>query len=233
MRALIKSFVLNRTKTVKRNIRNNLQYIFLWESPWKNIKVIDVAWTVYTASSKRKNNRIVLCWLCSIWNTSVFCIGETNKFFWAYWHTTEETQKEYIHVNNVKAMVLNGGDNFWDLDEGKFLVPYTGPQSPSATFATSLWIGAIDDNDELRLSALDYRNARNCGYESGPMFSDPSRPTEIDYTNWDKIFSVHQLDARSWLLLPACSWSDSWSDICLATGTCFSVARKWMLMQHF
>jgi len=104
------------------------------------------------------------------------------------------TQQEFIHANNIRAMVLNGGDNFWDLDDAQFTVPYNGQGSPSSIFATALWLGAMDKNDQLRVSTVSYRSVRNCGYEAGPIFDDPNRPFDIDYENWDKIFSVHQSD---------------------------------------
>ena len=51
-----------------------------------------------------------------------------------------------LHANEVKATLLNGGDMWWDTNDGAYLAPYGGPnqQTPSSLFAGGIWMGGID-----------------------------------------------------------------------------------------
>src|SRR4051812_44799746 len=54
--------------------------------------------------------------------------------------------KEDLDINNIRATILTGGDMWWDLQNGKYLVPKPakGSNGPTSLFAGSLWIGGID-----------------------------------------------------------------------------------------
>ena len=81
-----------------------------------------------------------------------------------------EDKIEYLHVNDIRAAILNRGDAFWDLNRNaRFQVPYFGPESPSTIFASALWLAGKTPDDDLRIASLDYRLPGECGYTPGPL----------------------------------------------------------------
>ena len=61
----------------------------------------------------------------------------------------QSTQQIEMSINNVRALLLNGGDVWWDLDDGRYIVPKVDPASGvpavSSIFAGAVWIGGYDD----------------------------------------------------------------------------------------
>ncbi|MEM6724500.1 MAG: T9SS type A sorting domain-containing protein [Bacteroidota bacterium] len=95
-------------------------------------------------------------------------------------------QSEFMSVR-----LLNGGDAFWDLADGKYLIPYNpgNPDGqPSAVFASSIWIGGFDDGDNLRMAAQTYRQSGN-DYWPGPL-DENGQLTTTDCENFDQIWLV-------------------------------------------
>ena len=71
--------------------------------------------------------------------------------------------KEDLDINNVRATILTGGDMWWDLVNGKYLVPKPAPgaNGPTSLFAGSLWIGGIDASSTLKVAGMTYRQTGN------------------------------------------------------------------------
>src|SRR5688572_6819951 len=87
-----------------------------------------------------------------------------------------------LDINNVRAMVLNGGDMWWNLADARYEVPKVNdPNLPKrhAIFAGSVWIGGKDPQGNLYLAAQTYRQGApaDAGYWPGPL--DPNTG-EID-----------------------------------------------------
>ena len=95
-------------------------------------------------------------------------------------------------INNVRARLLTGGDVWWDLTEGKYIVPKTQPgdDEVSSMFAASVWLGGLDEVGNLKIAAVDYRNGGQTDYYSGPI--DPnSGATDLEICqDWDQFFKV-------------------------------------------
>jgi len=104
------------------------------------------------------------------------------------------TAQSDLDINNVSARMLNGGDMWWDLSSGKYIVPKPEPGEPeiSALFAGSLWIGGYDAADNLRLAAQTYRQSGN-DYWSGPIGQDGTADAE-SCQNWDRHWTVYGAD---------------------------------------
>ncbi len=75
-----------------------------------------------------------------------------------------------LDINNVRARLLGGGDMWWDLSNGKYIVPNVAPgeKEVSSVFAAGLWIGGFDAAGNLKLAAQTYRQAGN-DFWSGPV----------------------------------------------------------------
>ena len=88
--------------------------------------------------------------------TAVICFLTTRAFS----QCSPATAHAMLDVNNVHARVNNGGDMWWDLlGNAKYSVP--SGDSANALFAGALWIGGLDQNDELHVAAQTYRQNGN------------------------------------------------------------------------
>ena len=78
-----------------------------------------------------------------------------------------------MNINNVRARLLNGGDVWWDLQDGSYIVPNVQPGSGipevSAIFAGAVWVGGLDDVGNLKLAAQTYRDATSTDFWPGPL----------------------------------------------------------------
>ncbi|MBK0402577.1 T9SS type A sorting domain-containing protein [Adhaeribacter sp. BT258] len=79
-----------------------------------------------------------------------------------------------LDINNVRAMVLNGGDMWWNLSDPRYEVPRVDdPNLPKkhSLFAGAVWIGGKDPQNNLYLAAQTYRQGSpaDVGYWPGPL----------------------------------------------------------------
>lgn len=99
-----------------------------------------------------------------------------------------------MQINNVRARLLGGGDVWWDLQDGKYIVPKVQPGSGipevSSIFAGAVWLGGYDPVGNLKLAGQIYRTGNLNDFWPGPL--DPVRGTiGIDTcAKWDKHFQV-------------------------------------------
>ena len=101
---------------------------------------------------------------------------------------------EYIHANKVRAAVLNDGSFFWNRNDGRFLVPYTlGHLTPSTIFAGSLWLGGVDNTDNLKTSWSDDGK----WFISGPIDNNTLTINDENCGNFDRIWKITQDDILS------------------------------------
>lgn len=99
-----------------------------------------------------------------------------------------------MSINNVRARLLGGGDVWWDLTDGKYIVPKVEPGSGlpevSSIFAGAVWLGGYDPVGNLKLAAQQYRNSNANDFWPGPL--DPNTGTVDRETcaDWDRHFRV-------------------------------------------
>ncbi len=81
----------------------------------------------------------------------------------------------YLDFNNVKALIMNGGDMWWDQSTGNPAYEVPKGSGKMANFLGSIWIGGTDANGQLRLAAIRYRQ-NGVDYWPGPLItSGPER----------------------------------------------------------
>ncbi|MCF8388604.1 MAG: hypothetical protein K9G47_12050, partial [Bacteroidales bacterium] len=97
------------------------------------------------------------------------------------------TSYRFLDINNVRARINTGGDMWWDLqDISQYFIPKEG--TATSLFASALWIGGLDINDQLKLAALRYRQVGN-DYWTGPLTVDGTAAVDAEVcANWDKHF---------------------------------------------
>ena len=79
------------------------------------------------------------------------------------------TAQTELNVNNVRTTILAGGDMWWDLDNGKYEIPNGGGKH--SMFAGALWIGGLDDQGNLKVAGMTYRQDGN-DFWPGPLNAD-------------------------------------------------------------
>jgi hypothetical protein len=117
-----------------------------------------------------------------------------------------------LSVNNVRAFSNTGGllFNNFGLSEPGFEAPKmplgSGPR-PSAIYASSLWMGGIDVNKDIRVAAQTYRQIGN-DFQPGPM--DPITGMPNTDTIFNDMWRINKADLAA-----------------LASGTVTKGVRNW------
>jgi len=92
----------------------------------------------------------------------------------------EGTAQTTLDINNISTTILNGGDMWWDLSSGSYEAPKgSGLHS---IFAGALWIGGIDDDNQIKVASQTYRQGGN-DYWPGPL--DNVRLNSLDGLNFN------------------------------------------------
>lgn len=104
------------------------------------------------------------------------------------------TKQVDISVNNVRARIMNGGDMWWDLENGRYIVPKvepgTGQLEVSSLFASSVWLGGISVDGNLKVAAVTYRTGSSgTDYYPGPLTKKGVTDKSV-CDNWDRFFRV-------------------------------------------
>lgn len=107
---------------------------------------------------------------------------------------------DWLDINNIRARVNAGGDMWWDLPGGvgaKYFIPKEG--SATSMFSSSLWIGGLDINNQLKLAAQRYRQV-GIDYWTGPLTIDGT--ASIDETvcaQYDEFFKITRAQVDEFL----------------------------------
>ena len=104
----------------------------------------------------------------------------------------------FLQVNNVRARINTGGDMWWDLDGiGQYYIP--GNTTQTSMFSSSLWIGGLDINNQLKLAALRYRQVGQ-DYWTGPLTIDGTAAIDIETcAEWDKFAIVTRAEVDEFI----------------------------------
>ena len=96
-------------------------------------------------------------------------------------------------INNVRARLMGGGDCWWNLTNGRYIVPKVDPASGqpevSSIFAGAVWLGGIDPGKNLKLACQDYRSDGKNDFWPGPL-SLTGVTESFTCANWDRHFRV-------------------------------------------
>ncbi|MDQ3016967.1 MAG: hypothetical protein M3R25_09670 [Bacteroidota bacterium] len=101
-----------------------------------------------------------------------------------------------LAINNVRARLLNGGDMWWDLRDGQYIVPAVDPAlgvpGVSSIFAGAVWLGGYDEAGNLKMAAQTYRDATHNDFWPGPLSKIGTTGADT-CLNWDRFFVVKGL----------------------------------------
>lgn len=113
------------------------------------------------------------------------------------------TAQADLNVNGVHARITNGGDLWWDGQDGRYEVTADenspGMSPATAIFAGGLWIGGVDSGGGLKIAAQQYgRNAGEFDYYPGPLTNEGTTE-DVVCSNWDRLFPIYQEEVRAFL----------------------------------
>ncbi|MFM2375277.1 MAG: hypothetical protein RLZZ165_374 [Bacteroidota bacterium] len=99
-----------------------------------------------------------------------------------------------LDINNVRALIHNGGDMWWDLvNNPRYEVPKLPvDQRASArysSFSGSVWIGGVDESGQLRVAAMTYRQSGN-DFWPGPLTANGATIDQATCAAWDKHYEI-------------------------------------------
>ncbi|MGQ9864432.1 MAG: hypothetical protein ACUVRD_08150 [Bacteroidia bacterium] len=102
------------------------------------------------------------------------------------------TSSVQLDINNVRCLIHNGGDMWWDLvGDPRYEIPKVPPGVPAkhSMFASSIWVGGLDPGGRLRLAAQTYRQSGN-DYFPGPLSISTGTTDAATCSKWDKHFII-------------------------------------------
>ncbi|MBT8190964.1 MAG: hypothetical protein KJO29_11095 [Bacteroidia bacterium] len=112
---------------------------------------------------------------------------------------TAATAQVDMDINNVRARLLTGGDVWWDLQDGKYVVPAppvgSGIPEVSSIFAGAVWLGGRDPSGNLKVAATDYRNGGQTDFYPGPLDPVTGLTDLVFCQRWDQFFQVDGTEA--------------------------------------
>lgn len=104
---------------------------------------------------------------------------------------------ETLEINNISAMLMNGGDFWWD---GIALPGYEYPKGSSRTalYSGGIWLSGIADNGDLLTAAMKYRTS---GFEfyPGPINSSIGAVTNNSCSVFNRFWKVSRGEIQNHL----------------------------------
>lgn len=112
---------------------------------------------------------------------------------------TFQTESVVFHANDIRTIFAAGGSMFWDgQDDIQYVVPYQNESSPGTFYTGSLWLGAIDDDGQLRVAGQTFGlNGDVFDYYPGPLDPATGLPFSTeDLLHFNKVWSVERFDVE-------------------------------------
>lgn len=102
------------------------------------------------------------------------------------------TNKAELTINNTRALVLTGGDMWWDLNTAHYEIPKNSGRN--SLYAGALWMGGKDETGNLKMAAQRFRSGGNVDYWTGPLEKQTAQITSDACEKWDKQFISNRQD---------------------------------------
>jgi hypothetical protein len=102
------------------------------------------------------------------------------------------TASAQLDINNIRTLLHNGGDMWWDLvGDPRYEVPKGSARH--SLFAGSLWVGGIDKTGQLRVAAQTYRQS---GYDfwPGPLTVGDAFTEEETCKSYDRMYKINKTE---------------------------------------
>ncbi len=102
-----------------------------------------------------------------------------------------------LSINNVRVRINQGGNMWTDGATAQYYVPKAG--SSTALFCSALWIGGMDENDQLRVAAMRF-GSDGQDFWPGPLTVDNNASTNRAVCDqWDKLFRITKAEVQEFV----------------------------------
>ena len=109
-----------------------------------------------------------------------------------------------LSVNNVRVRINQGGNMWTDGATAQYFVPKDG--NSTALYCSALWIGGMDENDQLRVAAMRF-GADGQDFWPGPLTVDNNASVNKTVCDkWDKLYRMTKAEVQSFV--DHFQWSD-------------------------
>jgi hypothetical protein len=105
-----------------------------------------------------------------------------------------------LDLNNVRALILNGGDMWWDLSDARYEIPKGSGKM--ALYAGAIWVGGVDVNGQLRVCAQTHRGSGGLGgndFWPGPLVASGAQIATVTpdvCIMYDRHYKINKLDVE-------------------------------------
>ncbi|MBF25084.1 MAG: hypothetical protein CMP49_01000 [Flavobacteriales bacterium] len=118
----------------------------------------------------------------------------------------DPTSEAELDIGNVRANILGGGDMWWNLTDARYEVPKN--EGVHSLFAGSLWIGGMDNQNNLKIAAMTYRQTGSDFYP-GPLNADTESDsygttTTDDCNTYNQHWVISKNDVESYVTYINC-----------------------------
>lgn len=113
---------------------------------------------------------------------------------------TAPTSSVQLDINNVRCLIHNGGDMWWDLNSSpRYEIPKVPPGVPAihSMFASAVWVGGYDAGGRLRLAAQTYRQS-GTDFFAGPLTLQGTTDAST-CQKWDRHFVITRQEINDFL----------------------------------
>lgn len=111
---------------------------------------------------------------------------------------------EYLNINNVNCIIETGGI-MWQ-DRPNNAAGYVVPEGSghTAIYSGSLWMGGIDNSNNLKIAAVTFRNGTS-DFWTGPLTTDNTAEITPEVCNqYDKMWYIRKQDVIRYIAWYAC-----------------------------
>jgi hypothetical protein len=108
------------------------------------------------------------------------------------------SSRVFLDINNVRAMLLNGGDMWWDLSNPQYEVPKQDDVTQTkrhSLFAGSIWIGGQSPNGQLLVAANTYRGGVYM-FWPGPVDANIRDVTQAECLAFNRHWKVNKSEVE-------------------------------------
>jgi len=102
-----------------------------------------------------------------------------------------------LSINNVRVRINQGGNMWTDGATAQYFVPKAG--NSTALFCSALWIGGMDENDQLRVAAMRF-GSEGQDFWPGPLTVDNNASVNRTVCDqWDKLFRITKAEVQEFV----------------------------------
>lgn len=106
--------------------------------------------------------------------------------------TSDYLEFSDLNVNQVRTRINNLGDLHWDPISQTPIYEVPKCTGKNSVFSSGLWVGGIDNNNQIHLAAATYRQGGAIDYVTGPLDTITATADSITAAAYDRVWKVNK-----------------------------------------